>query len=224
MKPEFSVILNRYDTTRVQLHCTMACLAAIRKFTDEPYEIIVVDNAPTLEIRDDYRVLEPYQRIVTQLNTVYKSYNIGAEKAKSDKFLFIQNDVYVHERTLNKLARYLDDWDVVFPQQVPVTRQDIKKIHKVKNGNSTHIGGRDAGLLGITRKAYDLSGGWDERFKNMLGEAAFYSRIDKAGLKWTAQTNALVTHIMAANNLGKEDNLYNKQMDFDAKLFQKEYK
>jgi hypothetical protein len=45
----FSVILNRWDMTKVSAHMSMACLAAIRKFTDEPYEIIVVNNTSTTE-------------------------------------------------------------------------------------------------------------------------------------------------------------------------------
>jgi hypothetical protein len=97
-------------------------------------------------------------------------------------------------------------------------RQDVKKIHKIKNGNPTHIGQRDAGLLGITRSAFEKSGGWDDRYQNLLGEAAFYHRIDQAGLSWTDHTNALITHIMAASNLSKDSELYSKEMEHDAEI------
>jgi GT2 family glycosyltransferase len=214
----FSVILNRWDTTKVSAHMSMACLAAIRKFTDEPYEIIVVNNTSTHGIRDEYHVLQPFKEITIPLTNVYDSYNIGAKHATTDKFMFIQNDVYVHERTLNKLSAYLDGWDVVFPQQIPISRKDVKRIHKIKNYNPTHIGQRDAGLLGITRSAFKKSGGWDDRYQNLLGEAAFYHRIDQAGLSWTDHTNALITHIMAASNLSKDSELYNKEMEHDAKI------
>lgn len=224
MKPEFSVILNSYNPTRAHLHMTMACLAAIRKFTEEPYEIIVVDNTPELQIRDDYKVLQPYTLIQNQENhTVYESYNQGAEVAKADKLFFIQSDVFVHERTLNKLAVYLDEHDMVFPQQVPISREDVKQIYEVNDGEQTHVGGRDAGLLGITKDAFNKAGGWDGRFKNLLGEKAFFIRCDRAGVNWTCQTNAFITHIMAGNNLTKEDGLYNREMDFDAQLIRSEY-
>lgn len=220
----FSVILNSWNPTRAHLHTTMACLAAIRKFTEEPYEIIVVDNTPELSIRDDYHVLQPYTLIQNQENhTVYESYNQGAAAAKYDKLFFIQSDVFVHERTLNKLSIYLDKYDVVFPQQVPISREDAIQIANTPDGESTHIGGRDAGLLGITKEAFQKVGGWDERFKNLLGEKAFYIRMDRTGLEWTCQTNAFITHIMAGNNLTKDDGLYNSEMDFDAQLIRSDY-
>lgn len=222
-QPKFSIILNCYDVDMVQRHQTMACLAAIRKFTEPSYEIIVVDNEPVHRIRDEYHVLEPYTLIETPLKTVYESYNMGAAAATTDYFFFIQNDVYVHEKTLNRLMKYLQKWDVVFPQQIPISREDVKEIYKTPTGRDTHIGGRDAGLLGITREAFEKSGGWDGRFHNLLGEAAFYSRIDNAGLSWTDRTTAFITHIMAGNNLRKEVGLYNDEMAHDAKLLE-EYK
>lgn len=217
----FSIILNSWNPTRAHLHTTMACLAAMRKFTDDPYEIIVVDNTPELSIRDDYHVLQPYTLIQNLKNcTVYESYNQGAAVATTDKFFFIQSDVFVHEQTLNKLASYLDNWDIVYPQQVPISREDAQRIAITPTGEPTHIGGRDAGLLGITRAAFDKSGGWDGRFHNLLGEAAYYARCDNAGLSWTDRTNAFITHIMAGNNLTKEEGLYNEEMAHDAILLE----
>lgn len=219
-----SIILNSYNPTRAHLHTTMACLAAIRKFTDPEYEIIVVDNTPELKIRDDYGVLEPYTLIQNQDNhTVYESYNQGAAVAKGDKLMFIQSDVFVNDRTINKLAEYLDEADIAFPQQVPISRKDYLAAVAISDGFPTDIGWRDAGLLAITRKAFDKVGGWDGRFRNLLGEKAFYLKCDEAGLIWTCQTNAFITHIMAGSNLAKEEGLYNEEMDFDAQLMRREY-
>lgn len=222
-KPEFSIVLNAYDTDKAQRHMTMACLAAIRKFTDKPYEIIVVDNAKQWDIRDEYKVLNIDKLIEIPLHTVYESYNIGAKEASSDKLMFIQSDVFVHERTLNKLRTYLDEWDMAFPQQVPISRDDVEQIYQTKDGDQTHIGARDAGLVAITREAFERAGGWDGRFRNLLGEKAFFQRCDNAGVTWTDHTNAFITHIMAGNNLRKADDLYNDEMSFDAELGKKEY-
>jgi GT2 family glycosyltransferase len=225
----FSVILNSYNPTRAHLHMTMECLAEITKYTDDPYEIIVVDNKPDdmekpLDIRDDYKVLHPYTYILNETNqTVYHSYNQGVSVAQYDKLVFIQSDVFCHERTINKLVKYLDEFDVAFPQQVPVSREDVKKIHETSDGTATDIGGRDAGMMAITREAFDKVGGWDDRFHNLLGEAAFYTKCADAHLSWTDRTNALITHIMAGNNLTKEEGLYNAEMDHDSKLLE-EYK
>lgn len=214
-----SIILNTYDTTRVQRHMTQQCIACIRKYTDGDYELIIVDNEPTMDFYHEYDIYKPYVYIkVDPKENVYESYNGGAKKAKGDILMFIQNDVFVHERTINKLAKYLEKHDVAFPQQYPITREDVLKIQKVKDGELTHIGWRDAGLLAITRKAFEKTGGWDGRYHNLLGEAGFYHRIDEAGLSWTDRTNAFVTHIMAANNLSKDSELYNKEMEHDAKI------
>jgi GT2 family glycosyltransferase len=199
----------------------MACLAAIRKFTDPEYEIIVVDNEPKWEIRDDYGVLKPFTLIRNEDNkTCYESYNQGAEVAKGEHLVFIQQDVFCNERTINKLVKYLEEYDVAYPQQIEMSRQQVKEIYDTPDGTPTNVGWRDAGMLAITREAFDKVGGWPGEFRNLLGEAAFYSMIDKAGLTWTSQTNAIITHIMAGNNLTKESTVYDEEMAHDAKLLE----
>lgn len=218
-----SIILNSYSPLKSQRHMDIACIADIRRFTDAEVEIIIIDNNQTHRFRDDYGVLAPYLIIEnTDNKNVYESYNQGAKLAKGDKLIFIQNDVYVHERAIDKLAVYLDNWDVCYPQQIELTREQVKQIYDTPDGQPVGFGWRDAGLLAIAREAFDKSGGWDERFSNLLGEAAYYSKIDRAGLTWTDQTNAIVTHIKAGTNLSKGDELYNQQMAHDAELL-KEY-
>jgi GT2 family glycosyltransferase len=214
-----SIILNAWDTTRVQRHMTQQCIACIRKYTDGDYEIIIVDNEPTMGFYHEYDVYKPYTYIdVTPKENVYQSYNRGAQAALGDVLMFIQNDVFVHERTINKLAAYLDRYDVAFPQQYPIIRADVLQIYSLQDGEDAHLGQRDAGLLAITREAFDKSGGWDERYHNLLGEAGYYAKFDEFGLSWTDRTNAFITHIMAANNLSKDSGTYNKEMEHDAKI------
>lgn len=218
---KYSIILNAYDTDLASRHMTMACLAAIRKFTEPPYELIVVDNEPTLAIRDEYGALHLDK--VIELNpktTVYQSYNIGAQAATTDYLFFIQSDVFVHEGTFDKLFAYFKDYEMVFPQQIPISRDDVKKLYELKDGEMAEIGQRDAGLIGITKGAFERAGGWDGSFHNLLGEAAFYYRCDQAGVGWIDRTNAFITHIMAGNNLRKDPSLYNEEMAHDAALLE----
>lgn len=211
-----SIILNCYNPLKYQAHMTMACLAAIRKFTDTPYEIIVIDNEPVWQIRDDYHVLQPYTYVVNEVNqNCYACYNQGAKLAKGDKLVFIQSDVFCNEHTIDKLIKYLDKYDVAYPQQIEMSREQIQHIYNTPDGEMTDFGWRDAGMLAITREAFDKSGGWDERYQNILGEKAYYQKIDDAGLDWTCNTNAIITHIMAGNNLSKDAELYDKEMEHD---------
>lgn len=217
-----SAILNSWSPTKAMRHSDMACVADIRRFTDCEIEIIIVNNDNSHRFRDDYGVLAPYTLLDFKGN-VYESYNFGAKHAKGDKLIFIQNDVFVHERCIDKLAVYLDKWDVCYPQQIELSREQVKQIYATPDGELVGFGWRDAGLLAITREAFDKSGGWDERFSNLLGEAAYYVKIDQAGLTWTDQTNAIVTHIKAGTNLSKDEELYNSEMKHDGELLAKEY-
>ena len=220
-----SCILNCYDTQKWQRHMSMACVADIVRFTDCEYEIIIIDNDQTHRFRDDYGVLEGHYRIIENKKNrnVYASYNQGAKLAKGDKLIFIQNDIFVHEHTIDKLAVYLDNWDICYPQQIELSRKQIKQIYDTPDGELVDFGWRDAGLLAITREAFNKSGGWDGRFFNLLGEAAYYAKIDGAGLSWTDRTNAIVTHIKAANNLSKLGDIYNEEMAHDAQLMKDFY-
>lgn len=198
----------------------MQCIADIRKYTDGDYEIIIISNDPTHAFRDDYGVLAPYTLIEQENTNVYDSYNKGAAIAKGDELFFIQSDVYVHERTINKLSVYLKEYEMAFPQQIPISRADVQQIYELEDGQLAHIGQRDAGLLAIRREAFERAGGWDGRFHNLLGEAAFYARCDNAGVGWVDRTNAFISHIMAGNNLTKEAGLYNEEMAHDARLLE----
>lgn len=219
-----SIILNSYSPLKSQRHMDMACIADIRRFTDAEVEIIIVDNDQSHRFRDDYGVLAPYLIVENKTNeNVYASYNQGAALATGDKLMFIQNDVFVHERTIDKLAIYLDKWDICFPQQIELSREQVKHLYATPDGEMTEFGFRDAGLLAITREAFDKSGGWDDRFSNLLGEAAYFKKIARANLTWTDRTNAIVTHIKAGTNLSKDSELYNQQMEHDAKLLKELY-
>ena len=151
------------------------------------------------------------------------SYNIGAERATTDYLFFIQSDVFVHNNTFDRLFAYFKRFDMVFPQQHEINRKDAKRIMLTPDGEDTPIGQRDAGLIGIKREAFKRAGEWDDRFHNLLGEKAFFSRCDKAGVSWTDHTNAFITHIKAGNNLRKTEELYNDEMSYDAKLIREEY-
>lgn len=197
-----SIIYCLFDFTRTLRHTSMASIANIRRFTDdEDYELIIIDNVPKFPIRDDYKVLhlENAQIIEHKVDIgYYASLNEGAKLAKGDYLCFIQPDIFVHEGWLKNMIFYLENgWECVFPDQFPQTREYIKRSYEMSFEEARGFGGREAGCLMITRQAFDRAGGWDDRLFNEFGEAAFYRRLDKAGVKWTPTCKSLVTHITA---------------------------
>lgn len=209
MKPKVSIIYCLFDFSRTLRHMTMASLANIRRFTDEPYEIILVDNVPEIDgqkvhhkLRDDYFVLrldEMKIKVNQKDHGYYKSLNEGAKLATGKYLCFIQPDVFVHEGWLEGMAYYLDNdlGDVVWPDQFPSTREWIKESYTASYEDSMNKGGKEAGCLMITREMFDKSGGWDDRLFNEYGEAAFFNRLDKAGARPVYTNKSLITHITA---------------------------
>lgn len=213
-----SIILTAYIQSKFQAHMTMACIANITKFTNpEEYELIVMSDSEKWPIRDDYHVLKIDKYIKTEGESYTKAMNHGAKEASGDILVFLQNDVFVHEDWLPELRKYLssDIYEAVFPDQVPRDRQYVKDTYTRSSFERDSLqGSRDAGLLMITKNAFERTGGWNEDL-TLLCEKDFYQRMGKANVKWTDTNKVMITHIMAATNL---DRLENKPEEYDAMM------
>ena len=225
-----SIIVSCFNNTRTATHMSMLCLDHIRKFTDPPYQLIVVDPVPKFPIRDDYKTLG----LENDPDTIWAKFptdigytagmNKGAELATGEVLVFIQNDVFVREHWLPDLLWYIKDgWDVVFPDQVPRSREYVKESYTREHSNEfAKKGGRDAGLMMITKSAFDKVK-WNPEL-SLLAERDFYERMSKAGIRWIDTNKVLITHIMAATNLEILDtnpNEYEKRMTKDAEAMNK---
>ena len=139
-----SIIVSCLNNSKTHCHMSMLCLDHIVKFTDPPYELIIVDPSPKESIRDDYKTLglpqfkidPPEYGIKTQENVTWMKLkddpgytagmNIAAKRAEGDVLVFIQNDVFVREGWLNGLLYYVNKgFDVVYPDQAPRDRQYV---------------------------------------------------------------------------------------------------
>jgi len=207
---------------------TMTAIDCIGKYTNpDEYELIVVDPEPTEPIRNEYKVLPEYAHLTPSPDPDYAScMNLGAKEAKYDYLVFIQNDVFVHEGWLPGLRQYLEssDFDVVFPDQVPRSRQFVLDSYQVDPFGPEILGGRlvgarDAGLIMMTREMFDKVGGWGEGM-SLLAERDMFERLGKAGMRQAQTTKVYITHIMAATNLlGQfyDSKSYADRMEKDAK-------
>ena len=208
MPEKTSIIMNAYIKSPMVAQMTMASLANIRRYTGQPYELIVVDNEPLFPIRDEYKVLKIDKYIKNEKDIgCYASYNLGVSQADPDSkyFVFIQNDVFVFEGWMEGLRKYLENnlADVVFPDQVPRDREYVLNSYNLAwDSVEAMKGSRDAGLMMMTRRAFEIVGGWPEGLKTaIIAEKHMYDRIGRAGLRWADTNKVMITHIMAATNL-----------------------
>jgi hypothetical protein len=212
-------------------------LQSIVKYTDEKdYELIWIDTIPEgaekLWWRGHYNDTafmfdKRPDRVRLATSTTFKGdpgqyacYNVGAAFAKGDYLCFFQNDVFVGEGWLDGMKWYLDNKiaDVVFPDQGARTRKFVKDSYKYKFDSTDALQARrDAGMLMMTRDAFDAVGGWDDRYKVHNGEGDMYLRIDQAGLKTVVTNKSMILHLEHA--AGWERSVNDKdRYDQDAKV------
>lgn len=222
-----SVIVSCFNNTKTAAHMSMLCIDHIRKFTDEgEYKLVVIDPTPKYPIRDDYKTLfegkKDYNHVKLDQDPGYtKGMNLGAQYNQDCEILvFLQNDVFVREGWLKDLRWYIENgWDAVWPDQVPRDRQYVLDTYERKMDDPESLkGGRDAGLLMITRDAFNRTGGWNEEL-SLLAEKDFFGRMKKGNVNATDTNKVLITHIMAATNLDllvNNPDEYNRRMGADA--------
>ena len=98
--PQVSIIIPLYN----QLRYTIQCLESIVKNTTIPYEIILVDNGSSDKTPQLLRELENVTIISNEQNLGYAhANNQGAERAKANYLLFLNNDTVVQENWLQPL-------------------------------------------------------------------------------------------------------------------------
>lgn len=226
-KPKVSIVLTCYIQEKYQAHMTMLALDCISKYTEPwDYELILMSDSEKFPVRNDYKTLKIDHYIKTEGESYTQAMNHGARIAKGDVLVFIQNDVFVNEGWLEDLLYYIEvmDFEVVFPDQVPRDREYIKESYKLEFDDPKAMkGGRDAGLMMITREAFNRTGGWNEEL-TLLCERDFYERMAANDIKWTDTRKVQINHIMAATNLHRLDTNpkeYDDMMKHDADILNK---
>lgn len=217
VKPKVSIVMTAYIQERYQCHMTMLALDCISKYTEPwDYELILMSDSEKFPVRNDYNTLKIDKYIKTEGESYTQAMNHGATNAQGDVLVFIQNDVFVQEGWLEDLLYYIETgYECVFPDQAPRSREYIKETYKRDMDDPESLmGSRDAGLMMITREAYERTGKWNEEL-TLLCERDFYERMEKAHIKWTDTNKVQINHIMAATNLHILDT---NPADYDAKM------
>lgn len=126
--------------THNQLSYTQRCVDSIRQFTDEPIELIFVDNASTDGTREYLASLSDIKVILNDENRGFPAgCNQGIAVATGSQVLLLNNDVIVTTGWLERLLHALyqaDDVGLVGPltneingqQKIPVTYRELSEL------------------------------------------------------------------------------------------------
>lgn len=195
-----------YDRTPVHRNITSAALGNINMYTDkEDYELILIENEPLGDLNRKYQLFTLDHHIIKDKDIgISASRNLGAKIAdkESEYFCFIDNDVFVWEGWLQKLRSYIEsgEWDAMWPHQCSTTREFVKRSYKEEER-----GNDDAGLILITREAFEKTGGWDKRFFSVYHEAAFRKKMSEAEIRVGCTNQVIITHLNGATTFYLED-------------------
>ena len=215
-----SVIVVGHHKTPLSAHLSMACLANITKYTDtEDYELILIEDVPEYNVRDDYHVLKIDKHIILDEYTNYsKKMNLAAKEAQGDVLCFVQNDVFVWEGWLNGLRYYLDKGlgEAIIPAQFPCSRQQILDAYDMTMDEGLNQGARDACMIMITREAFDKTGGFNEELQAFV-EADFYERMSDAGVNQVTTNKVQITHLTLGTHY-QDMKEFDKKVDHDSRI------
>jgi GT2 family glycosyltransferase/acetyltransferase-like isoleucine patch superfamily enzyme/2-polyprenyl-3-methyl-5-hydroxy-6-metoxy-1,4-benzoquinol methylase/predicted Zn-dependent protease len=211
-----SIIILGYN----QLELTKACLDSIARFTNEPYEIIIVDNGSndeTIEYFQQYKDSNDNVQVI--FNGENRGYaagnNQGLTLAKGEYVLLLNNDTVVTDGWLTRMLAIFKSQPevglvgpmsnyVAGPQLINgVPYKNLKQMHQFakkladKNSGQTTECFRIVGFCLMARRAVvDRIGGLDEKFgRGNFEDDDFCIRAAISGFKALIAKDVFIHHV-----------------------------
>lgn len=193
-----TIIVPAYHQTELSVHFTIQCLTAITKFTDPKlYKLIIVEDVPKHNIRDDFGVFKIDQHIILDKPTNYATkVNLAAKEVDTPYIAVIQNDCFVQEDWLEKFLYYFDKkkCQAMVPMQFGVSYEGMQEAANMTLDEGLHGGARDACMIFLTRKAFKKVKGFNEDLDAFV-ERDLYDRLAAVGISVDSTSKIHVTHI-----------------------------
>jgi len=200
--------------THNQLEYTRQCLDSVRRFTDEPFELIVVDNASTDGTVEYLRALPGVRVIANDANRGFPAaVNQGIAIASGRQVLLLNNDTVVTTGWLGRMLRALHGDPLVGlvgpcsnfvsgPQQVEAGYDNMAELDgfawdwgKAHEGLRVQVNRLVGFCLLIRREVIETIGLLDERFGVGCFEDDDYClRAIQAGFRAVIAGDAFVHH------------------------------
>lgn len=197
-----------------QLDFTKACLDSIRRYTPEPYEIIVVDNGSTDGTGDYLRAAPDIDAILNEENRGFPAaVNQGMNAAKGRQVLLLNNDVVVTTGWLRRMLAVLHSDatvglvgpcsnNVSGPQQIPISYQALAGLEafawehgKLAAGQRSEVTRLVGFCFLVKREVIEAIGLLDEQFGiGMFEDDDYCRRALAAGFRAVIAGDAFVHH------------------------------
>lgn len=220
------------------LHLLTSCIESIRRYTEVPYEIIVVDNGST-DGTQEYCIQAGITFIALPRNEGFPvACNRGLAIASGEQLLLLNNDVVVTPRWLSNMLCTLysaDDIGIVGPvtnyasggQKVDVAWATLEEFMDIaeRNNQSDPIKWREVErLVGLCflfrRQLWDIVGRFDERFSPGHYEDDDYCyRARKQGYRLFISGDTLIYHEGSASFVAKNPEGWNSLLDGNRQKF-----
>jgi GT2 family glycosyltransferase len=205
-----------------QLPFTRLCLELLKKYSEAPYELIVVDNGSTDGTADFLRSCPDVQLIAFSQNRGFAAAcNAGLKASRGEYLVLLNNDIFVTPSWLTNLARVLDcrpDVGMVLPatnltvgpQLLQVFYSDLETMLRFAGNYNRSDPARWHEVLRLPdyclmlrREMLDKVGYLDEQFAPGYYEDDDYSfRARKAGLRLIFAADTFVHHFSDVTTAG----------------------
>ena len=183
-----------------QLDYTRQCLDSIARCTDQPYELIIVDNASTDGTQEFLRDVKATV-IMNQHNLgCAKAWNQGVRASHGDVIGVLNNDIVVTKGWLDALLTFMEkaDYGIVSPAaregllNYDLDAYAIEFVRSCRDATRAELYGA---CLMIKRDVFDRVGLFDEAFAyGGCEDIDFFWRAEAAGFSVGTTGSVLIHH------------------------------
>ena len=217
-----SVIIPTYGQEKL----VKTCISYLKDFCNLEKEIIVIDDGFGIDIEDDSITF-----IKHKSNYGFScSVNAGIKRAKYDKIVLCNSDVFIHPGCIEKLVFALENYaDIVgakllYPdgtiQHAGIVYMGNKNFFHYKTEQPSQFVPVTGALIAFKKEVIEKIGGFDERYFVAFEDVDFCFRAIKAGLKVLYYNEAVAIHLEGATR----GRTYKEKMEVNPEAFKKEIK